>query len=197
MQGPWWMFRTMMKRLRTVHNYLVEIVVTTAHALQQHKKWTLISTLLFSLLFLFATGAINWYVWIPDWVPSTPTIFTPAHEFFEVYALWWGFSEHWLLSLEAGHASSFFFLVILFAANVALLLELWRRRRGLGETAVGMGGFFTSLFGFFACCAPALGIALFGAGFVFALEPYSGPIEGLAIGLLALNVFLLNRALKK
>jgi len=187
----------MIKRISTIQNDLVEILVNTAKTIKQHKKGSIISTLIFSVLFLFATGAFNWYEWIPDWVPSTPTIFTTAHEYFEVPALVWQLSEHWLFQIGVGHAVSFFLLAILFAANFALLLELWKKRRCLGETAASISGFSISLFGFFACCAPALGIALFGAGFVFAMEPYSELIEGLAIGLLTLNVFLLNSRLKK
>jgi len=177
---------------------IIRIITNTLIAIKQNRKWTIILTLTFSLIFLFATGAINRYLYIPDWYPYIPTIFTPANENFEIYSLIWRFSDRWLLSMGIEHITNFIILTILFAANAALLLNSWKAKKSfIKETTTIASGSFISLFALSTCCAPALAIALFGAGIVFALEPYSELIVTLAIILLTLNIILLNKKREK
>ena len=73
---------------------IIGIITNTLNAIKQHKKWTIISTLTFSIIFLLITGALSWYIYIPDWAAYKPTIYTPQDDNFEVYAFGWRFSEH-------------------------------------------------------------------------------------------------------
>jgi len=99
--------------------------------------------------------------------------------------------------MDMHHLTDFIVVTLLFAANIALLLNFWKKKRlHLKETATGFSGIFVSFFAVFTCCAPSLAIILFGASIVFALEPYSELIESLAITLLVLNIVLLNKSVK-
>jgi len=180
--------------MRNTRKIIAAFFSTTFISLRQEKKVVIAVTAAFCLLFIFLTGIITRYEFIPDWISTIPTLFTPAHPLYDTFAITFRLSEHWLFNLDLQMAIGFLIFSALVAANTAVFFRLLRQRTvRAGGLALGVGGGIASFLAFFGCCISPLTIAIFGSGIVFALSPYSVFIQGLAAVLLASNLIYLAR----
>lgn len=164
-------------------------------AVKRHWKLSTIASLIFLPLLLLFTGIINKFLFVPDWYPRKPTIFTPDNPLFTEYTLAWKLSDQWLFQLPLTDALWLFIFSFLFFLNVALVGEIYRNK--LRVSLIHWLASPLAFVAFVGCCGSALMIFLLGAAVVFALTLYMIYFRILAVVLFCFNILLMTQKLSK
>lgn len=165
------------------------------HAMRKNWKPSLMAFSIFIPTLLLVNGILNRYLFVPDWYPSKPTIFTPEDPRFMHYALAWKLSDRWLLQISLPDAIWLFVLSLLFFFNVALVIEIYRSRLKLSR--VHWFAYPFTFIAFLGCCFSTVFILLFGVGTLIALAPYVLYFRILAGILFGFNIWLIVKKLSK
>ena len=163
-------------------------------AIKHNWKPSLIALLIFLPLLLLFTGILNRYLFVPDWYPPKPTIFTPDHPLFTQYTFAWKLSERWLFQINLTDALWLLFLACLFFLNIALMVEIYRSKAKFAT--INWLAYPLAFIAFVGCCGSTLFILLFGVGALIALAPYAMYFRILSATLFGFNVWFMVRKLK-
>lgn len=147
-----------------------------------------------SPVYLLLTGALRPDSQLPSSLSYQPQFILIKADFM-LSQLVWRISEQWILSVSILYILVSVIITILFGMNIALLKNIWRKRKCRIQGAVNVIGISVGFLSVFSCCTPTMFTTLatlslsVGLNISFLrLLPYSYFIPSLSILLLLVNL---------